>query len=121
MTSTSYKSIVLLYQNDDGSNSLRQIEYEIDPATGKTYVPLTPLVSTRIVPVSSKFEGMNVNLRSLIIVVDQREFKAVIPYSPKTNQTLKACIREILDSSRVITGKYQGELQSYGDTANNNI
>ena len=121
MASVLYKSLVLLYQNDDGSAVLRHVEYEINPATGQTFVPLTPLVLAREVDVTSQLEGTNIHLRSLNIVVDNREFKAVIPYNSSDIAKLKTCIREILDSDRVTAGRYIGESQSNGDTANNNI
>ncbi|MEM6612295.1 MAG: hypothetical protein AAF652_08580 [Cyanobacteria bacterium P01_C01_bin.72] len=121
MSSAIYKSIVLLYGNDDGSTSLRHVEYEINPDTGLTYVPLTPLVLARSVAIASELEGTNINLRCLNLVISGREFKAVIPYNPANLTTLKACIREILNSPGVIAGRYLGESENNGDTANNNL
>lgn len=121
MVSNRYRSIVLLYSNDDGTNCLRHVEYEINPKTGDTYVPLTPLVLARIVDVRVRLEGTNTSLRSLNLLIDRLEFEAVIPYNQSDTAKLKACVREILDSTSVTAGKYQGESQSYGDTANYNI
>lgn len=121
MPSFAYKSLVLLYDNDDGSQSIRTQKLKIKPNTNETYVPLTSLIIERQIGFNSQIENTIVNVRHLNLEIDKQEFKLIIPYNSSNSSKMKACIKEILEFSQVTAGRYIGESIKDGDTANNNI
>ena len=121
MSSFPYKPISLLYDNDDGSVSIKHQKLRVRPGTRDTFVPLTPLVMAREYTTSSQFEGTSVNARHLNLVIEEQEFKSIIPYGPANLSTLKSCIREILDHKSVFAGRYFGESLLNDYTANNHL
>ena len=121
MASFPYKSQLLLYDNDDGTQSLRHQKLRIEDGTTDTIAPNTPLITDREVSTNYQYEGTNKDLRHVNVALEDLEVKTVIPYSAGNTSTLKSCIREVLNSSGVIAGRYIGESQAYGDTANTNF
>lgn len=121
MASFAYRSQLLLYDNDDGTQSLRHQKLKIVAGTTEPIIPITPLMAAREVSTLYQYEGTNQNLRHLNCAVDGQSVKAVIPYGSSDVPTLKACVREILDSPGVIAGLYVGESENHDDTANYNL
>ena len=121
MVSRQYRSFLFLYEDDKGTQSLKQQNWEINPTTGNTFIPLTPLLQARIVATTRQYEITNTKLRHLNLLIDEREFTVLIPYAPNNTIQLKACIQEILGSESVATGYYVGESKLNGNKPNNNL
>lgn len=121
MASFAYVSQLLLYDNDDGSQTLRHQKLRLIEETAQPIVPITPLVAARRVNSSYQYEGTSTSLRHLNLAIDGQEVKAVIPYGASDGVQQKSCIREILNRPGVLAGRYVGESENYGDTANHNF
>jgi hypothetical protein len=121
MASSAYKSLIVVYDNDNGSQSLRHQKLTVKPGTSDTYAPLVGSVLTREYITPYKLEGTNTNVRHLNMVIDQVEIDLILPYGPIASSSLKSCVRNLLDHSSVFAGKYIGESYSNGDSANLNF
>ena len=93
----------------------------INPATGNTYSPITPLIAAREISTVAKFETAAVAARHLNLELNDREAKIMLPYGASDAGNLKNCIRELLNQSVVISGKYHGESRGYDNPTNNNL
>lgn len=121
MSSYAYVSLILLYDNDAGGQSLRHQKLRVRPGTNQTYVPLVPLLVAREYVTSSKFESTNTRGRQLNLDLDDVEEQTLIPYGSADVANLKGCVRQLLDDSSVVAGRYVGEYRLNGDTANSNL
>lgn len=121
MASYAYVSQILLYDNDSGNQSLRHQKLRINPDTNQTYVPLVSSLTAREYDTSSKFDSTDTHGRHLNLDLVELEEQTMIPYGSADVANLKGCIRQLLDQPGVNTGRYVGEYQLNGDTANHNL
>lgn len=121
MSSRKYRSLLFLYDDDRGNQSLKKQKWEINSITENTFIPLTPLLQSRIVSTNQQYEETNIKLRHLNLLIKDREFVVLIPYASNNLSQLKACIKEILTTESVVTGYYVGESKLGGNATSNNL
>ena len=121
MASTAYVSQILLYDNDDGTQSLRYQKLIVKPNSTTTYVPSIPLLTARIHITASKFEGTNLTGRHLVMDLDDVETITLLPYGFQNTNSLKQLIRQLTSSDEVLATRYRGESFFDGNQSNDNL
>lgn len=118
MASSAYISQTLIYDNDSGFQSIRHQKLLIKPGTNQSYVPQVGLLIAREYSTSSKFDSTDTHGRHVILDLTEIQVKTIVPYGSANVGSLKGCIRQLLDADGIFAGRYLGEVQLDGDTAN---